>query len=115
VESDVTLPSLKRSVSLEIISIVTQGSDHITEHDVDNDEDQGQVMSDVHESDAVRRAKRNPRKPGWLTTDMIVVYALPVIEEAIPTTYREAEISSKSKIWKDVMEEEMSSLYKNDT
>ena len=53
-ESDVTLPSLKRSVSLEIISIVTQGSDHITEHDVDNDEDQGQVMSDVQKFIAVR-------------------------------------------------------------
>ena len=46
---------------------------------------------------------------------MIVAYALPVIEEAIPSTYREAKISSELKIWKDVMEEEMKSLYKNDT
>ena len=28
-------------------------------------------------------------------------------------TYREAKISSESKMWKDVMEEEMSSLHKN--
>ena len=46
---------------------------------------------------------------------MIVAYALPVIEEAIPSTYREAEISSESKMWKDAMVEEMSSLYNNDT
>jgi len=72
-------------------------------------------MSDVHKSVAVRRPRRNSRKPSWLTTDMIVSYALPIVEEAIPSTYREAEISSESKIWKDAMEEEMSSLYKNDT
>ena len=51
----------------------------------------------------------------WLTTDMVVAYALPVVEEAIPSTYREAEISLESKIWKDAMKEEMNSLYKNDT
>jgi len=44
-----------------------------------------------------------------------VAYALPVVEEAIPSTYMEAEISSKSKIWKDAMMNEMSSLHKNDT
>ena len=43
---------------------------------------------------------------------MIVAYALPVIEEDIPSTYREAEISSESKMWKDAIEEEMKSLYK---
>ena len=46
---------------------------------------------------------------------MVVAYALPVVEEAIPSTYREAEISSESKMWRAAMEEEMKSLYKNDT
>jgi len=46
---------------------------------------------------------------------MVVAYALWVVEEAIPSTYREAEISSESKMWKDDMEEEMTSLHKNDT
>jgi len=46
---------------------------------------------------------------------MIVANALPVIEEVIPSTYMKVEISSDSKMWKDVMEEEMSSLYNNDT
>ena len=44
-----------------------------------------------------------------------IFYALPVVEEVIPSTYKEAEISSESKMWKEVMEEEMSSLHKNDT
>jgi len=68
VESNATLPSLERSVSLEIIPIVTQDSDHVIEQDADNDEDQGQVMSDVHEFVTVGRIRRNPRKPSWLTT-----------------------------------------------
>ena len=114
-ESDATSPSLKKSVSLEIIPKVTQGSDQVAEQDVNDDEDQGHVMGDVHESVAVGRPRRNPCKPSWLTIDMIMAYALPVVKEAIPSTYKEAEISSESKIWKDAMEKEMSSLHKHDT
>ena len=90
--------SLKRSVSLEIIPKVTQGSDQVAEKDADDDEDQEQVMGDVHESIVVGRPKRNSRKPSWLTTDMIVAYTLPVIEEAISFTYRKAEINSEFKM-----------------
>ena len=72
-------------------------------------------MGDVHESITVKRTRRNSRKRSWLTTDVNVAYALPVVEEVIPSTYREAEISSEFKMWKDAMVEEMSSLYKNDT
>jgi len=72
-------------------------------------------MGDVHESVVVGRTRRNSCKPSWLTTDMIVAYAFPFVEEAIMSTYREAEISSESKMWKDAMEEEMSSLHNNDT
>jgi len=46
---------------------------------------------------------------------MIVAYALSVVEKAIPSIYKKAEISSESKMWKDVMIGEMSSLRKNDT
>ena len=44
-----------------------------------------------------------------------MAYALPVIEEVIPSTYKKAEINLESKMWKDVIMEEMSSLQKNDT
>jgi len=43
---------------------------------------------------------------------MIVAYAFPVVEEVIPSTHREAEISSESKMWKDAM---MEAIHKNDT
>ena len=95
---------------------VTQGNDQVAEVDADDDdEDQKQIMGNVHESSVVRKPRRNTRKPSWLTTDMVVAYALPVVDEAIPSTYRKAEISSESKMWKDAMEEEMNSLYKNNT
>ena len=55
VESDATSPSLKRSVSLEIIPAVTQG-DYITDQDTDNVEDQGHAMGDVQEYITVGRA-----------------------------------------------------------
>ena len=64
---------------------------------------------------AVERTRRNPRKPSWLTTNMILDYALSIVEECNPVTYREAEISSESKMWKDAIIKKMSSLYKNDT
>ena len=89
---------------------MTQGSDHVTGQDADNDEDQEQAMRDVQESIAVRRACRNPRKPSWLTINMIVAYALAIKEEAIPSTYKKAEISLESKMWKDAMMEEMNSF-----
>ena len=38
-ESDATSPSLERSVSLEIIPTVTQGSDQVAKQDAADDED----------------------------------------------------------------------------
>ena len=61
---------------------------------------------------SVGRAQRTPRKPSWLTTNMIMAFAFPVVEDVIPSTYRKAEISSESKMWKDVMMEKMNSLHK---
>ena len=43
-------------------------------------------MGDVQNSIAVGKARRNPCKPCWFTTNMIVVYAFPVIEETITST-----------------------------
>ena len=92
VEIDANPPSLEDSASVRIIPRVTQDSDQAVAEDVE--EGQEQVMGNVPDSTAVERP-RNTRRPGWLTTDMIVAYALPVVEEAIPSTFREAEISSE--------------------
>ena len=77
--------------------MVTQGSDHVADQDADY-EDQGQALGGVHESVVVEKIKRNPRKPIWLITDMIVAYALPIVEKAISSTYRESEISLEFKM-----------------
>jgi len=42
-------------------------------------------MSDVQESIAIEKIQRNPHKPNWLTTNMIVACALSVIEKMIPS------------------------------
>ena len=60
-------------------------------------------MSNVQESIAVERTRRNSCKLSWLTTNKIMAYALPVVEEAILSTYRKVKISSESKMWKDAM------------
>jgi len=46
---------------------------------------------------------------------MIVAYALSVIEDVVPSTYRKVEISSESEMWKKAMLKEMNFLHKNDT
>jgi len=43
-------------------------------------------MGNVQESIAVEKIWRNSCKPGWLTTNIIVAYALLAVEEAIPST-----------------------------
>ena len=96
---DADPPSLEDTVSVRIIPEVTQGGDRVAEEDAEVvEEDQEQVMGTVPDSTAVGRPRRNTRRPGWLTTDMVVAYALPVVEEAIPSTFREAEISSEARM-----------------
>ena len=46
---------------------------------------------------------------------MVVAYALPVIDDDIPNTFGEALRNSESDQWKLAMEEEMKSLYQNQT
>jgi len=56
VESEATPPSPDSSVSFEIILEVTQGENHVTDEDADDDKDQEHVMGDVQDSFAVGRA-----------------------------------------------------------
>ena len=95
VESDAIPPSLDISVSFETKSSVTQGGNHVAEQDADDDENQGHAMGNVQEFIAIGITQKNPC---MLTTNMIVAYALPIIEKAIPSIYREAEINLESKM-----------------
>ncbi|KAH9667138.1 Receptor-like protein 14 [Citrus sinensis] len=56
-----------------------------------------------------------PRVEEELTKDMVVVYALPVIDDDISNTFGEALCNSESDQWKLAMEEEMKSLHQNQT
>jgi len=55
-------------------------------------------MGQVQNSVAAGRGRRNPQKPAWLTINIIVVYALSIIEDVISSTYIEVEISSESEM-----------------
>ncbi|KAH9679276.1 hypothetical protein KPL71_026064 [Citrus sinensis] len=76
-----------------------------------------ETIDDVDNDDfiATRRPRREIKKPGWLTKDMVVAYALPVIDDDILNTFGKALPSSESDQWKLAMEEEMKSLHQNQT
>ena len=48
---------------------------------------------------------------------MVVAYALPVkvVNNSVPITFRETELSSESELWRKTMVEEIESLYINNT
>lgn len=63
---------------------------------------------------ATRLPKRNAGVPKRITDDM-VAYALPIVDEGIPSSYYEAMQGYEYGKWKSAMDEEMQSLYKNKT
>jgi len=60
--------------------------------------------------------KRNIQKLSRFS-GMVVFYALPVevVEDSIPSSFREAELSFESELRRNAMEEEIESLYVNET
>ncbi|KAH9718108.1 hypothetical protein KPL71_022089 [Citrus sinensis] len=76
-----------------------------------------ETIDDVDNDDfiATMRPRREIKKLGWLTKNMVVAYALPIIDDDIPNTFGEALRSSENDQWKLAMEEEMKSLHPNQT
>ena len=70
----------------------------VADEDIEDVKNWGLQMGLVQESIATRRTKRNSLKLALLTSDMIIAYALSIIEKSIPSTYREGEISSASEM-----------------
>ena len=58
--------------------------------DVPQEEETTEDVEDENDSIATRRPKRVIKKPGWLTKDIVVAYALPVIDDDILNTFGEA-------------------------
>jgi len=115
-ESDVSPRYPDNSVFIRVSSAVTQHEHHVLDEDteevVENKEPEGQV----HDSIVAHKPKKTIRKL-TLFSYMVVTYALSVevVEDSVLTTYREAELSSESEMWKNAMLEEIESLYKNNT
>ena len=72
-----------------------------------------QEPSQQQESIAINRPRREIRRPARFA-DM-VAYALPIVDDDVPSTYREAVQCSEVDKWKKAMDEEMQSLRKNET
>ncbi|KAH9657232.1 retrovirus-related pol polyprotein from transposon TNT 1-94-like protein [Citrus sinensis] len=101
----------KKSSTMEVTPKVEK---EVVSSDVPQNEE---TIDDVDNDDfiATRRPRREIKKPGWLTKDMVVAYALPVIDDNIPNTFGEALRRSESDQWKLAMEEEIKSLHQNQT
>ncbi|RWR77058.1 Retrovirus-related Pol polyprotein from transposon TNT 1-94 [Cinnamomum micranthum f. kanehirae] len=97
-----------KQVEFDVIPFESEGDDTNEEEIPAQEPPQEQA-----DSIAASRPKRNIRKPQRFTD--IVAYALPMVEECVPTTYKYAKRHSESVEWQAAMDEEMKSLHKNDT
>ncbi|KAH9797006.1 hypothetical protein KPL71_005721 [Citrus sinensis] len=116
VEFDATpyVPVSSTSKKGSTMEVTPRVEEEVVSSDVPQNEE---TIDDVDNDDfiATKRPIREIKKPGWLTKDMVVAYALPVIDDDIPNTFGEALRSSESDQWKLAMEEEMKSLHQNQT
>ena len=79
---------------------------------IENPELEGQVPNSI----VAHMPKGNIRKLAHFL-DMIVAYALSVeiVEDSVPSTFKEAELSSESELWRKAMVKEIESLHVHDT
>ncbi|KAH9665312.1 hypothetical protein KPL70_020298 [Citrus sinensis] len=116
VEFDATpyVPVSSTSKNGSTMEVTPKVEEEVVSSDVPQNEE---TIDDVDDDDfiATRRPRREIKKPGWLTKDMVVAYALPVIDDDIPNTFGEALRNNESDQWKIAMEEEMKSLNQNQT
>lgn len=123
-------PSEIENVSPNIISKVvleapvdSQNIAPVVDHGKDKIDDQDDISeeAEIHlpsppiqpENIATSRPRREIRKPARYSD--LVAFALPIIDDDVPCTYREAVQSADSVKWKMAMDEEMKSLHQNKT
>ncbi|KAH9718140.1 hypothetical protein KPL71_022099 [Citrus sinensis] len=116
VEFDATpyVPVSSTSKKSSTMEVTPRVEEEVVSSDVPQNEE---TIDDVDNDDFIStmRPRREIKKPGWLTKDMVVAYSLSVIDDDIPNTFGEALCSSESDQWKLAMEEEMKSLHQNQT
>ncbi|KAH9800316.1 Histidinol dehydrogenase [Citrus sinensis] len=90
VEFDVTsyVPVSYTSKNGSIMEVTLRVEEDVVSSDVPQNEE---TIDNVDNDDfiATRRPRREIKKLRWLTKDMVVVYALPVIDDDIPNTFGE--------------------------
>jgi len=117
VESDASSPSPDSTISFRVPNVMTQYKRHVQEEeDTDDVIEDSELEGQVPDSMVAHKPKRNIRKPTRFL-DMVVAYALPVevMEDSVPSTFREVELSSEFELWRKAMVEEIESLHVNDT
>ena len=67
-----------------------------------------QESQQQHESIVVNKPRREIRIPARYNG--IVAYALPIVDDDVPSTHKEAVMYSEANKWKTAMEEKMQSL-----
>ena len=97
VEFDVTPYVLVSSTSKKgsTMEVTPRVEEDVVSFDVPQNEE---TIDDVDNDDfiAIRRPRREIKKPGWLTKDMVVAYALSIIDDDVPNTFDEALCNSES-------------------
>ncbi|KAH9742736.1 hypothetical protein KPL70_003051 [Citrus sinensis] len=114
-EDDKTSSTLQQ-VEFEKVKVDPAGVDEMDSDSpsIENDKEVlTQEPSQQQDSIAYRRPRREIRKPARFV-DM-VAYALPIVDNDVHSTYREAISNPESIQWKKAINEEMQSLYKNET
>ncbi|KAH9763991.1 Integrase catalytic domain-containing protein [Citrus sinensis] len=88
VELDATpyVPVSSTSKKSSTIEVTPRVEEEVVFSDVPQNEE---TIDDVDNDDfiATRRPRREIKKPRWLTKDMVVAYALPVIDDDFPNTF----------------------------
>ena len=107
-----TPPTPDSIVSIEAPIKMTLEEDGMTAIQIGDIVDyETQEQGHVHESITVYRPRRVIRRPARYN-DVMVVYALSVkvVDDMVPSTFRETESSLDSIRWREAMEEEMQSF-----
>ncbi|KAH9721062.1 Integrase catalytic domain-containing protein [Citrus sinensis] len=88
VEFDATpyVPVSSASKKISTMEMTLRVEEEVVFSDVPQDEE---TIDDVDNDDFIvtRRPRREIKKPGWFTKDMVVAYALPIIDDDIPNTF----------------------------
>ena len=116
VERDASSPSLDSSVSFRVSIVITH-----YEHHVQNEKDTKDVIEDPSQRvrSKILLQYTNPKEMCISRHDYLIRWwpmrFREVEKDSIPCSFREAELTSDSKLWTNTMMEEIESLHVNNT